>query len=203
NVVTVTAVSTPTDAAQPISYTWQTADETITHTTGLTDTASFTFPYSSTQTITVTASNGVGQPVTDTIEVTVEPLRTFLPIIMTPPCTTHTAALSLDVEPTAVSTNDTFTVTATLKNSGCANIGLPYYRLTASPALIDPAAPDPITHYLGLGPGDSDSAAFVVTAVSPGAITLNASVSFEVHLGYPGPAYWGDANTTKAITITP
>jgi hypothetical protein len=203
NVVTVTAVSTPTNATQPISYTWEANGETIIHSNGLTDTASFTLPYASTQTITVTASNEVGDPITDTIEVTVEPLRTFLPIVMAPPCETHTAVLNLDIEPTAVSVNDTLTVTATLENSGCANIGLPQYRLTASPELVDPAAPDPITHSLGLGPGDSDSAEFVVTAVSPGTLTLNSTVSFEVHLGYPGPAYWGAAGTSKEITITP
>ncbi len=101
NVVTLTAVATPTNATRPITYTWQTGSQIISHTTGLTDIASFSLPYSSTQTITVTASNGIGQPVSDTIEVTIEPLEVFLPLITQPQASTNRAINLPMIKPTA------------------------------------------------------------------------------------------------------
>lgn len=44
-------------------------------------------------------------------------------------------------------------------------------------------------------PGESDAAEFVLRAVRPGKATLRASASFEVHLSYPGPAYWGTSGS--------
>lgn len=46
----------------------------------------------------------------------------------------------------------------------------------------------------------SDTAEFAMTASAPGSVTLAASVSFEVHIGYPGPAYWGYA-ASPPLTI--
>ena len=60
-----TAVLTPTIAQQPITYTWQAIDQNpITHTGGITDAVTFTWPMTGTKTITVTADDGVGEPVT-------------------------------------------------------------------------------------------------------------------------------------------
>lgn len=114
-------------------------------------------------------------------------------------CRTHSASMRLTATATTIQVGETVTLTATLSNEGCANLGLPLYRLyienheTAS--VFDPDPPEPVTHYLGIPPGASDQVEFVLTAASPGRATLRVTVSFEVHLGYPGPAYWSGSST--------
>ncbi|MFO7682077.1 MAG: CARDB domain-containing protein [Chloroflexota bacterium] len=202
--LTFTATVSPLTAVQPISYTWWLADlPPVFQTNGISDTLNAAWSTPGTKNISVTAANNYGTVTAYHSFEIVEQKLLFLPLVAKPACEQHTAALTLDYEPTAVSVNDPLTITVTLENVGCANIGLPKYTLTAAPPLVDPAAPEPIIHYLGLGPGDSDSVEFVVTAVSPGSFTLNANASFEVHLGYPGPAYWGAAAASQQITINP
>ncbi len=201
---TFTATVSPLTAVQPISYTWWLADlPPVFQTNGISDTLNAAWSTPGTKNISVTAANNYGTVTAYHSFEIVEPKLLFLPLVAKPACEQHTANLTLDYEPTAVSVNDPLTITVTLENVGCANIGLPKYTLTATPSLVDPAAPEPIIHYLGLGPGDSDSVEFLVTAVSPGSFTLNANASFEVHLGYPGPAYWGAAAASRQITINP
>jgi hypothetical protein len=53
-----TATASPTDVAQPITYTWQASGQTsISHTTGLSDTVSYVWDDPGTKVITVTAMN--------------------------------------------------------------------------------------------------------------------------------------------------
>lgn len=99
-------------------------------------------------------------------------------------------------------------MTVTLANQGCANMGLPQYQLCVqsheAQAILDPSRPESVVHYLGIAPGESDVAEFVLRAVGPGQAAVSASASFEVHLGYPGPAYWGESSTGPLeITVTP
>jgi hypothetical protein len=54
-----------------------------------------------------------------------------------------------------------------------------------------------------VNPGQSWTTISTATAVSPGTFTLYASSSFEVHIDYPWPAYWGLETASKEITITP
>ncbi len=61
--------------------------------------------------------------------------------------------------------------------------------------LFEPSSPESVEHYLMIEPGESDAAEFVLRAVRPGKATLRASASFEVHLSYPGPAYWGTSGS--------
>jgi hypothetical protein len=42
---------------------------------------------------------------------------------------------------------------------------------------------------------------FVLRAVKSGQVTLTASASFEVHLGYPGPAYWAGSNVKEPLIV--
>jgi hypothetical protein len=114
-------------------------------------------------------------------------------------CQTHSASMRLAATATTIQVGETVTLTAALSNDGCADLGLPLYRLyienhgTAS--VFDPDPPEPVTHYLGIPPGASDAVEFVRTATSPGQATLRVTASFEVHLGYPGPAYWSGSST--------
>jgi hypothetical protein len=53
----------PATATTPITYTWHATDqEPISHTGALSDTVHFTWNITGTKTITVTASNGYGEP---------------------------------------------------------------------------------------------------------------------------------------------
>jgi len=113
-------------------------------------------------------------------------------------CETHTAVTTLSVSATTLKAGQVVTVTATLANRGCGALGLPQYRLFVGSddgqPVFDPEQPEPAVHYLGVAPGQSDAAEFILRAVGPGRATLSASASFEVHLGYPGPAYWGGSS---------
>jgi hypothetical protein len=101
---------------------------------------------------------------------------------------------------------ETLLLTSTLANEGCSMVGLPQYTLfmmsdQSSPVLV-PDPPEPIVHYLGLAPGQTDSAEFALQVVGSGQVKLGSRSSFEVHLGYPGPAYWaGDASEPVTVTV--
>jgi hypothetical protein len=67
------------------------------------------------------------------------------------------------------------------------------------PSLLEPAQ-----HYLKVDRGEADTVQFVLHAASVGEVTLKAAGSFEVHLGYPGPAYWGSAGSSAlVVTVEP
>ena len=87
-------------------------------------------------------------------------------------------------------------------------LGLPKYYLRAESgephSILDPGEAEPITHSLGLDRGESDSADFTLRAVGSGQATLKAWVTFEVHLGYPGPAFWsGSSARPLSISVQP
>jgi len=120
-------------------------------------------------------------------------------------CKTDTASVALSASATTLKKGEVVTVTATLINQGCVALGLPQYRLYVEAGgtepLFDPDKPAPVVHQLAVAPGRSDATNFVLRAVGVGRATLRASASFEVHLGYPGPAYWG-SNSSEALVIT-
>jgi hypothetical protein len=120
-------------------------------------------------------------------------------------CQYHTARMTIAASATTLRVGEAVTVTTTLFNYGCVGLGLPQYRLYADTGephpVLDPERPEPVVHYLGIGAGGSDAEQFVLEAVGPGRAVLWATTSFEVHLGYPGPAYWG-ASGSGPITIT-
>jgi len=127
-----------------------------------------------------------------------------LPLLQRPECRTHTASMVLSVTKTEPRVGEAITVTVQLNNEGCVALGLPLYRLwweNAEPGSISSSPPPlEIVHYLAVPPGGYDEAEFVLRAVAAGEATFYASTSFEVHLGYPGPAYWG-ACTAPPLTI--
>lgn len=133
--------------------------------------------------------------------------QVFLPLVSAPAseCKTHTAALTLAASAVAVRTGEVFTLTVTLANQGCGMLGQPRYQLDVQPPLpqpiFEPPAPQPITHQVGINPGQSDSAQFILRATAPGQATFIASADFEVHLAYPGSAYWANA-ASEPLTIS-
>jgi parallel beta-helix repeat protein len=68
-----TATVTPSDAAQPVSYTWEaTGQISVGHSGGISDTAAFTWSVSGPQIVTATAVNKCGPVVSKTRVITVE-----------------------------------------------------------------------------------------------------------------------------------
>lgn len=123
-------------------------------------------------------------------------------------CETHTASMTLSATVTTLEVGEVITVTATLANEGCVGLGIPQYRLYVESDELQPIFdcnnPEPVVHYLRIAPRESDKAEFVLQVVGPGQVMLRASASFEVHLGYPGPAYWGSSSSGPlVITVTP
>jgi hypothetical protein len=206
--LTFIATIAPDSAVQPLTYTWRLSETNlITHTNGLSDTLTYTWDTLGVQGFGLIVENEYGRAY-GRYQFEIVEQQLFLPIIAKPPaCEQHTAALSLDIEPTAVSPTDPITLTATLENNGCVSLGLPEIRLTADPALISPA--NFLVKLVDVGqtgsvlPGDSWIVDFPATAVSPGSLIITGSASFEVHPDYPIPPYWGHAGTSKAITISP
>jgi hypothetical protein len=123
-------------------------------------------------------------------------------------CNGHTAYTTISTQETHLGVGEPVTVTVTLFNRGCTALGLPQYRLYVEPddtePILTPTEPAPVYHHLGVGEGQSDAAQFTLQAVASGQAVLQASSSFEVHLGYPGPAYWGASSAPPlTLTVTP
>jgi hypothetical protein len=149
------------------------------------------------------------QPPTDTptlvVQVSDTPLSDPTPTLA---CDHDTASLVLSTNAENLKIGDSIQVTVTLNNTGCVALGMPQYRLSidsgGSQASFTPAAPEPLVHYLAVNPGQTDSAEFTLTAAASGQAKLTATVSYEVHIGYPGPAYWGGVSSEPlVITVTP
>jgi len=116
--------------------------------------------------------------------------------------------MALSTTATVLEVGEVITVTATIANVGCIDLGMPQYRLYVRPEneqpIFEPNRHAPILHLLGVHPGESDAAEFVLQAVGPGGATLSAGASFEVHLGYPRSAYWGGSSSDPlTITVVP
>jgi hypothetical protein len=124
-----------------------------------------------------------------------------LPAKQTPECDTYQAELQLIPSASSLQIGETIILTATLSSSGCAMLGLPKYSLIleeSDPGVLEPELIEPVLHYLGLNDGQRDTALFALHAAAQGSATIQAMVSFEVHLGYPGPAYWATAASQVA-----
>ena len=123
--------------------------------------------------------------------------------LSTPDCQTHQAQLMLYPSRDLLQVGDSLILTATLSNSGCAMLGLPKYSLSlmadGDAHLVQPTELEPIIHSVALRDGEHDEAYFTLKAVAPGKAELKVSASFEVHLGYPGPAYWSSATSRPVI----
>jgi hypothetical protein len=121
----------------------------------------------------------------------------------TPECTAHQADLQLLASTSSMMVGESLTLTATLTNSGCAMLGLPKYSFSGmadgDAYLVQPTELEPIIHSVALRDGEHDEAYFTLKAVAPGKAELKVSASFEVHLGYPGPAYWATAASQPVI----
>jgi hypothetical protein len=170
---------------------------------------------STTATVTPTIAPSVTPTATSTITPSVTPTATSS---VTPTGTvTPVESFRATAVPSAsqVEVGQTLVVTATVYNEGSGvSFGLPQYRLRVETApgveqdqaepLLTPARPDPVTHYLGVGPGGSDSAVFTFQAVRPGTFSFALSVSGEVCIiGAPGCAggHWSGASA-RSITVT-
>jgi len=132
----------------------------------------------------------------------------FTPSVQTPTnsCGTHTASTLLEASAESLKVGDTVKVKVILINEGCVALGMPQYilqiRSENQEPIFTPNNPEPVEHSLAVDPGQSDTTEFELKAIASGQATLTVEVSFEVHLGYPGPAYWGEADAEEPLIIT-
>lgn len=132
----------------------------------------------------------------------------FLPVAHRAECRTHTALMTLSPTATTLSVGELVTVTARLSNVGCVALGLPRYWLhwetDKTEPVVEPVTALDVVHHLAVVPWHHDEARFVLRAVGSGRAMLRAHASFEVHLSYPGPAYWGGSTSLPLnITVAP
>ncbi|HEY0739223.1 MAG TPA: hypothetical protein VGD69_30155 [Herpetosiphonaceae bacterium] len=115
---------------------------------------------------------------------------------------------------TNVMIGETITVTVLLKNDTTDRCyGLPQFRLyiqtapgvnqdTTNP-IFTPAQPQPITLYNSVGPGQSLSATFTVTAARAGSVTFFSTVSVEgTGPGCQPPYFWTAANPSRSDSVS-
>ena len=137
---------------------------------------------------------------------TPEPTSTPTPLPPTAECQSESASVELLLSAGTLQVGDTLQAQVTIHNQGCLALGLPQFRLTLSgaahEAVFAPASIEPVVHYGSVSPGSSDTVEFSLVAVGAGEVELSASVSYEVHLGYPGPAYWGMAGSGAPLIVT-
>jgi len=121
-------------------------------------------------------------------------------------CETHSASVGLSAPVRSLHVGDRVRVTVTLTNEGCVALGSLQYRLhiqsDRTVPILSPSDPLPVVHYTAVGQAESDTAEFDFVAAAPGQATLTASANFEVHLGYPGPAYWGASASREPLILT-
>ena len=140
------------------------------------------------------------------LRVVVPEIRAYMPLVQRrheAPCERERADLSIASDSVA-RVGEPLTVTLSLKNVGCLGLGLPQYRLYAEPSGDESPfgpMPGPIVHYLGVPPGGIDAATLVLQTVRPGAARLRGSASYEIHQGYPRPAYWANASSGQ-VNVT-
>ena len=115
---------------------------------------------------------------------------------------------------TNVAIGETITVTVLLKNDTADRCyGLPQFRLYVQTApgvnqdttnpIFTPAQPQPITLYTSVGPGQSTSATFTVTAARGGSVTFFSTVSVEgTGPGCQQPYNWTAANPSRSSAVT-
>ncbi len=201
------AVFTDTTTYEPTSWSWDFGDAV-----GTSNEPDPIYNYSNPgiYTVTLTVGNYCGTDVYADVFAVNYPV--YLPLVTNDyngiQCETHAASLTLSATPTTLTVGQAVTVTATLANEGCGMLGVPLYSLDVQSSeaqpIFDPMDPEPVLHHVGIGLGDSDSAEFVMQTLAPGQATLYGSVSYEVHLGFPGPAYWsGSSAGPLVITVTP
>jgi hypothetical protein len=114
--------------------------------------------------------------------------------------------MTLDATSSVLRVGDVLTVTARLYNDGPLNLGEPLYWLGWDPfdsePLFEATTPSNVVHYLAVVPGAMDEVQFGLRAIRAGEVSVCARTSFEVHIGYPGPAYWGgSASLWLLVTV--
>ena len=101
---------------------------------------------------------------------------------------------------------DRITVTAVLTNTGDCLMGLPLYGLridNPNAVAVFWESDHEVYNGRAIYGGQADTAEFVIVIANTGNYTVSAYVSYEVHVGYPGPAYWGGTRTTPVSVTVP
>lgn len=128
----------------------------------------------------------------------------YIPMVTGLRCNEYLATMKIIPEQVIIRSGSKLTVTTTLINSGCVDLGLPNHRIDLQvPAQPLPKTIASETHYLSVPPKHSDNASFLVSIADTGPITLTAVATFEVHYE-GGPPVWGRSESAPVIiTVVP
>ena len=148
---------------------------------------------------------------TSTPTVTFTPTHTATATLTPTPSPTYPpqiSSMTLQATSTELRVGEIVTLTARLTNEGVWLMGVPLYTLQGlgepGSAVLTSLGPLQVYHSVPIYLGQYDEAQFVLKASSPGQATLCVRSSFEVHIGYPGPAFWwGDISPPLVITVSP
>lgn len=123
----------------------------------------------------------------------------------TPTCE-HSTAMAIALSDPAPKLGQRITATVSLTNTGDCMVGQPLYTLDVanvqSVAMFEESE-NPVLHHTAIYSDEVDSVNFRMLVANTGVFTLTAHVSFEVHVGYPGPAYWGGASAAPVTFTVP
>ncbi|NDJ86811.1 MAG: hypothetical protein GYB66_13070 [Chloroflexi bacterium] len=119
------------------------------------------------------------------------------------------AVLDLTVEPNPVVVGEEVRFRLTLANHDVYAAGIPKFSLQGDQMAVLLGTPvagpenDGVL-YGAVAPGESHQVVWTFIARAPGTVTVQGHVSFEVHEGYPGPAYWrGTQSSPVSLRVVP
>lgn len=194
NAYTFQATVSPATSSMPITFTWQTAEQLVSHTGGLTDTAMLTWQQSGMQTITVTATNADGS---------VQQTQAFQ--VITP----LTAVQIAGPEQGTVGTPVVLTATVTPVAAGAP---ITYVWQTAREKVTQVSGPQAVAALTWLLPGPQTVTVtahnFGGSVVATHTLTLNLAAETRVTIYGPGQGNIGQplvftATTTLGTALLP
>lgn len=209
---TFSAEVSPDNAATPITYTWQADDQPELISSPLASTQGFTWEVTGTKTITLTADNGVGDPVQDTTTIVInEPPP---PVALTGVTVSGPASGNVDTDYTFTATaspdDATTPVTFTWQADNQATIGpLPADGLSESQSFtweLSGTKMITVTADNGLGEPVQDTLTITITSdvvpVAPESLTISGNSSGELDTSYRFTARVAPENTTTPLNYS-
>jgi hypothetical protein len=153
--------------------------------------------------ILLATSHAATTPVTRTA-----PLETSTatPTATVMPTCEHSTAMAIALSDPAPELGQRITATVSLTNTGDCMVGLPLYTLdvaNAHPVAVFEESENPVLHSRAIYSDEVDSVDFRMLVANTEVFTLTARASFEVHVGYPGPAFWGGASAAPVTFTVP
>lgn len=118
----------------------------------------------------------------------------------------HSTNADLTVTPNPATVGDEVTFTLVFSNNSSLAAGIPSFSLqsvdgAAFERILGEALVAPDVLYDAVAPGKTHTETWTFVVQEVGEVSVFARVSYEVHEGYPGPAYWSGVQSPEVIVI--